>query len=257
MNYCIAVTNVKGGVGKTTTAVNLAASFAAAEKRVLIVDLVQEGGVHVYMGSNSIKPGISELGKLPIKKLIHPSQLPNLFYIPSDLADTATEEEFTTRLSHDHLLLKKEIAALKNQYEIIILDCPASMGATVLAGLLTADLALVPMQCEPNSQIAVKATLRTIEQARSLYGSKARLLGILLTMFDRRTALSHNVLEQIWDEYQSDLLETIIPRNVRLAESFAKGTPAVLVDINSTGALAYLALASEIMARAPKILAQN
>ena len=235
-------------MGKTTTAVNLGASFAVGEYRTLIVDLVTDGGVAFAFGQAQKRlAGTGRMGELPAEQLLQKTDLASLDLLHSDLYGTAEEERFNQQLLLNRDLIREFLYQIKDRYEFILLDCPASLGTIAYGALGAADSVLVPVQCEPHSLKAVSAVIKTVRRYNQETGRDLGFEGFLLTMYDLRTNLSDIIYYDARSILGNLLLNTIIPRNVRLAEVFMRGKPAVLLDVGCAGSRAYLRLAQEIL----------
>jgi len=251
MNNIICIANQKGGVGKTTTAINLSASLAAAEKKTLLIDGDSQGNATSGIGADSIIVQNENLyhamiGHLPLEKVILSTAIPHLDIIPAnrDLIGIEVElvnvEEKEKRLMH---LLK----AMDRDYEFIIIDCPPSLGFMTVNALVAADSLIVPLQCEYFAMEGLGYLLNTIKIVKTNLNPSLSLAGILLTMFDSRNLLAHRVSEDVRKHLGDKVFKTVIPRNVRLSESPSHGLPIILYDIKSRGAIAYMELAQEII----------
>jgi len=255
MAKTIAIANQKGGVGKTTTAVNLAAVLAGAEIPVLLVDADPQGnatsGVGIQRGSFGKSLYHAIVLDEPIQSIVLPTQVPGLSIIPANKDLTGAEIELVD-VDNREFKLRRALTSLEAEYEFIIIDCPPSLGLLTLNSLTAAKSLLVPIQCEYYALEGVTELFDTLGRIRRLHNPALTIEGLLLTMYDERTNLSAAVASDLRDFYGQQVFETVIPRNVRLAEAPSYGKPIILYDIHSKGAEAYFQLAREILAHDTK-----
>ncbi|ACV67304.1 Cobyrinic acid ac-diamide synthase [Desulfohalobium retbaense DSM 5692] len=260
MQQIIVLANQKGGVGKTTTAINLAASLAAMEKRVLVVDCDPQANASSGLGiaSDTGKGSIYEALFSPerITDAIYPSQLDYLDVVPSTPDLVGAELELVDRIGRE-FYLREALQNIGQGYEYILLDCPPSLGLVTVNALCAANALLVPLQCEYYALEGIAHLMRTYELVRKRLNPGLDFLGVVLTMFDRRNRLSTQVRNEVRNYFAGKAFETIIPRNVRLSEAPSYGKPALCYDHRSKGTQAYLALASELTRRYADAEKQN
>lgn len=251
MSKIICIANQKGGVGKTTTAINLSASLALAEKKTLLIDSDSQGNTSSGMG---VTPEASRgknlyhslIGEVPLSEVIVATQIPHLDLVPADQDLIGAEIEFV-QIEGREKILRKLLAPLNGRYEFIIIDCPPSLGFLTLNALIAADFLIVPMQCEFFAMEGLGHLLGTVKLIKARWNPSLTFAGILLTMFDARNLLSHRVSDDVRSHFDKKVFNTVIPRNVRLSESQSHGLPIILYDVRSRGALAYMELAREIL----------
>jgi chromosome partitioning protein len=250
MARIICITNQKGGVGKTTTAVNLAACLAAVEKKTLLVDTDPQGNSTsgVGLNKNECEPNIYQvlMGEADILATIKPTELKKLFCVPANGHLTGAEVELVS-LEERETRLKKALTGIVNDFDFILIDCPPSLGFLTLNALTAAHSVLIPIQSEYYALEGLSALMETIERVKESLNPKLEIEGALLTMTDSRTRLSSQVSEEVRKFFGEKVYNTIIPRNVQLSESPSFGKPIILYDIRSSGAQAYLNLTKEIV----------
>jgi chromosome partitioning protein len=251
MSKIISIANQKGGVGKTTTAINLSATLAIAEKRTLLIDADAQGNASTGLGidKGAIERGNlyhSLIGDKPLREVITPTQLPFLALAPSDQNLIGVEIEFVGMEGREKRL-RSLVRDVESQYDYILIDCPPSLGFLTVNALVASDVLIVPLQCEYFAMEGLGHLMNTLKRIRSGFNPTLELGGILLTMFDSRNLLSHRVSEDVRKYFGKKVFDTVIPRNVRLSESPSHGLPIVLYDIKSRGAIAYMELAQEIL----------
>ncbi len=252
MTRIIAVANQKGGVGKTTTAVNLAASLAAAKRRVLLVDLDSQGNATMGLGidKNALKLTSRDvlLEKASPHAVIQRLGDSNLWLMPANLDMTEAEIKLREQPVGD-FALKTVLAEVDGQFDYILIDCPPALSKLTINALVAADGVLIPMQCEYYALEGLAALSDTIGKIRRAINNRLDIEGVLRTMFDPRNNLSNDVSAQLMQHYGDKVYRTVIPRNVRLAEAPSHGQPIIAYDAQSAGAKAYLALAGEVLRR--------
>ena len=251
MNKIICIANQKGGVGKTTTAVNLSASLAAANRKALLIDADAQGNSTSGLGIERIRYEKENfyhamIGQTSLESVIVQTTLPNLDIIASNQDLIGMEIEFVY-LENRESRLRQLLKNLDRPYEFIIIDCPPSLGFMTVNALVAADTLIVPLQCEYYALEGLGNLLNTVKLVKANLNPQLALGGILLTMFDPRNTLSHRVTEDVRKHLGGKVFQTVIPRNVRLSESPSHGLPIILYDIKSRGAIAYMELAQEIL----------
>jgi len=250
MANVICIANQKGGVGKTTTAINLSASLAVFEKKTLLVDCDPQANATSGVGidKNAIDQSLYHgmLGKIDPLNLILDSEIDTLKIIPANVELIGFEVEMMSNPDRDKVL-KKIIGALNSSFEYIILDCPPSMSLLTVNALTAADSLIIPLQCEFYALEGLGQLLQTVKRIKQVLNPRLDITGILLTMFDKRTNLSYQVAEEAENYFQDLVFKTIVPRNIRLSEAPGFGKPILLYDATSPGAQSYFDLAKEIM----------
>jgi chromosome partitioning protein len=251
MKRVIAVANQKGGVGKTTTAVNLAASFAATRRRVLLIDMDPQGNATTGSGidKRTIAAGSCEvlLGESTAAAAVRDAG--TFALIPSNGDLTAAEVRLLTMPSGRERRLRDALQPVRHEYDLIVIDCPPALNMLTVNSLVAADSVLIPMQCEYYALEGLSALVQTIEQIRDAANAELEIEGILRTMYDPRNNLATEVSAQLMMHFGEKVFRTVVPRNVRLAEAPSFGMPVLQHDKDSRGALAYLALAGEMLRR--------
>jgi len=246
----LAITNQKGGVGKTTTSVNLSASLAATKRKALLIDLDPQGNATMGSGIDKKDLSVSIYDVLMGEKSIEEAtlSLENTKYdlLPSN-SDLTGAEVGLLNITNREIQLRKEVEKIRDKYAYIIIDCPPSLNMLTVNALVAADSVVIPTQCEYYALEGLSALLETIEKIKSVLNPNLNVEGLLRTMFDSRNNLANEVSKQLTDYFGDKVYNTIIPRNVRLAEAPSYGQPIILYDKTSTGAIAYLALAGELM----------
>lgn len=250
MKNVIVIANQKGGVGKTTTAINLAASIAVMEKKVLLIDCDAQANSTSGLGlskeqiEKSLYQGLC--GNIPFEDLVYETELKFLNIIPSTQDLVGAEIELINKEDREYYLFN----LIKNQtenYDYIILDCPPSLGIVTINALCAANRLLIPLQCEYYALEGIAHLYQTYELVKKRLNTDLDLMGVVLTMFDKRNKLSHQVAEEVRKHFKSKVMKSVIPRNVRLSEAPSHGKPAITYEIRSTGSHAYLELAREVM----------
>jgi len=252
MGRIIAVTNQKGGVGKTTTCINLGASLVATKRRVLVVDMDPQANATV--GSGIDKKALERssyhvlVGQSPAQEVIVPSEGGNYDVLPTTGDLTAAEVELMEQASRERRL-REALRPIRDDYDFILIDCPPSLNMLTLNALVAADSVLIPMQCEYYALEGLSALLDTVDQIRRAVNPTLELEGLLRTMYDPRNNLANDVSGQLTEHFGEKVYRTVIPRNVRLAEAPSYGVPVLSYDRGSKGAVSYLALAGELLRR--------
>ena len=252
MGRIIAIANQKGGVGKTTTAINLSACLAEAGKKVLTIDLDPQGNTTSGLGVNKAEQEHTTyellIGEDPVEACLLKEILPNLDMLPSNINLSGAEIEMIG-IEQKEFVLKKEIDKIRDQYDFVIIDCPPSLNMLTVNAMTTADTVLVPIQCEYYALEGLSQLIHTINLVKQRLNPVLELEGVVFTMYDARTNLSLQVVENVKSSLKNTVYKTIIPRNVRLAEAPSHGMPITLYDTRSAGAESYRLLAEEVIGR--------
>lgn len=255
MGRIIAVANQKGGVGKTTTTINLSASLAAKGKKVLVIDMDPQGNTTSGFGidKNELENTVYELilGECSIQETLVSGVVDNVSVIPSNVNLAAAEIELIG-VEKKEYILKNEVDWIKDQFDFIVIDCPPSLSMLTVNAMTTADTVLVPIQCEYYALEGLSQLIHTVNLVRERLNPTLDIEGILFTMYDARTNLSMQVVENVKSHLNQRIYKTMIPRNIRLAEAPSYGMPINLYDPRSSGAESYMALAEEVISRKDK-----
>jgi len=252
MTRIIAIVNQKGGVAKTTTAVNLSACLAEMGQRILLVDLDPQGNATSGTGiqKNKLNQCIYNvlIDDVPLKNVIQKTELKHLMVVPARIQLAGAEIELVSQVAREHKL-KEALKGVEEEYDFILLDCPPSLGLLTVNGLTAATDVLIPIQCEYYALEGLTLLMSTLEMVRKHLNPKLNILGVLLTMFDARTNLAIQVVDEVKKFFRQKVFQTIIPRTVRLSEAPSFGKPIVLYDGRSRGAEVYRDLAQEVLER--------
>ena len=243
----ISIANQKGGVGKSTTAINLSAALALKGKRVLLVDMDPQGATTVGLGLRNANPTIYNviLDEVDIEDVIMPTQIEGLELIPSNIALSGAEIELSSQIGREYILRNK-LAKIKDKYDYVIIDTPPSLGILTMNSLVASDEVIIPIQAEYYALEGIGLLLKAIKLVRERLGIPLEIRSFLITMFDKRTNLSKEVKEEVKKIFGEKVFRTMIPRNVKLAEAPSHGKPIFLYAPDSRGAKAYMKLAEEV-----------
>lgn len=260
MGKVLAIANQKGGVGKTTTCINLAASLAATKRKVLLVDLDPQGNATMGSGidKSDLEFSVYELltGRCELSQALQYSENGGYDILPANGDLTAAEVELLD-VKMKESRLRYALTSLRSQYDFILIDCPPSLNMLTVNGLVAADGVIIPMQCEYYALEGLSALVNTIQRISSVLNPSLQIEGLLRTMYDPRNSLTLDVSAQLTNHFGDQLYQTVIPRNVRLAEAPSFGMPALTYDKQSRGAVAYLALAGEVVRRSKQAAKAN
>lgn len=252
----IAFCNQKGGVGKTTSAINLATALAGMDKKVLLIDMDPQGnagsglGINKYRVEKSIYHAI--IGEVTLRSVIRKTDIENLYIAPSNRDLIGAELELVSAFARE-VKLQNALKEVKDDYDIVLIDCPPSLGLLTINALTAAESVLIPVQCEYYALEGISELVHTIDLIRQSLNLSLQIGGIILTMFDSRNNLSHQVSEEVQNHFKEKVFSTIIPRSVKLSESPSHGKPIQLYDAKSKGSETYEKLAQEIMHRSGQI----
>jgi chromosome partitioning protein len=246
----LAIVNQKGGVGKTTTAVNLATALAAVDKKVLLIDFDPQGNASTGFGieKREVTSYDIVLNDVPVKESIQPTAVPGLFIIPATIDLSGAEIEMVSLMKRE-FRLKNAIDHHTSDYDYILIDCPPSLGLLTINALVASDAVLIPLQCEFYALEGLSHLMRTIELVRTNLNAELTIQGIVLTMYDRRNKFTEQIEQDVRSYFGEQVYSAVIPRNVRMSEAPSHGKPALIYDMRCTGSQAYIQLAGELLRR--------